>query len=242
MIAREKAKQLAKFYQIDEFTIKREYLQLVFLSYLYQLKESSKIFFKGGTAIRLLLDSSRFSEDLDFSTTYSKKEIKKIIKKIERSMKNELADVKILPLYSGKEGERFRIKYQDKDLKYPLIIRLDFHQVKKIEETTVSPLITKFPIVIFPLICHLSFEEILKEKIKALLTRGKGKDIFDFWFLLKKGIKTKRFFDKEKLIKKIKNYSQKQLEKDLGNFLPVSQRGVLKILKEDLILLVDNKS
>lgn len=239
MITEEQTKQLAKLYQIDEFTIKREYLQLVFLSHLYRLKESSKIFFKGGTAIRLLLGSSRFSEDLDFSTLYSKKEIKKIIKKIEKSMKIELPEIKILSLYSGKEGERFRIKYQDKHLKYPLTIRLDFHQVKKIGKTAVSPLITKFPIVIFPLILHLSFEEILKEKIEALLIRGKGRDFFDVWFLLQfqKGAKIRKF-DKEKLIKKIKNFSQKKLEKDLSKFLPISQRKVLKILKEKLVFLI----
>lgn len=240
MITEEQTKQLAKLYQIDEFTIKREYLQLVFLSHLYRLKESSKIFFKGGTAIRLLLGSSRFSEDLDFSTFYSKKEIKEIITKIERSMKIELPEIKILSLYSEKEGERFRIKYQDKYLKYPLTIRLDFHQVKKIGKTAVSPLITKFPIVIFPLILHLSFEEILKEKIEALLTRGKGRDFFDVWFLLEKGIMTEKT-NKEKLIKKIKNFSQKQLEKDLSKFLPVSQRRLLKILKEKLVFFINKK-
>ena len=36
MITKEQAETLAKEYQIDGFTIMREYLQLLFLSYLYQ--------------------------------------------------------------------------------------------------------------------------------------------------------------------------------------------------------------
>ncbi len=48
MITNNQLKQLSRHYQIDEFTILREYLQLIFLSYLYQKKEGKKIFFKGG--------------------------------------------------------------------------------------------------------------------------------------------------------------------------------------------------
>lgn len=237
MLTESQIKQLSKLYQIDEFTIKREYLQLVFLSHLYQLKESKKIFFKGGTAIRFFLDSFRFSEDLDFTTTFSRKKIKEIVGMIEKSMRIELPDLKISPLYSGKKGERFRIKYQDKDLKYPLTIRLNFHQVKKINKkaTTNSLMTTKFPLIIFPLISHLTFEEILKEKFEALLTRGKGRDLFDVWFLLEKGVRIKKSFGKEKLLNKIKSFSQRQLEKDLSKFLPISQRRMIKILKTRLI-------
>jgi len=64
MITQNQLKSLSKTYQMDGFTIFREYLQLVFLSYLYRERKSNRIYFKGGTAIRLLFDSPRFSEDL----------------------------------------------------------------------------------------------------------------------------------------------------------------------------------
>ena len=47
MITKDQIKNLSKTFQIDEFSIFREYLQLVFLSYLYQEKYANKIFFKG---------------------------------------------------------------------------------------------------------------------------------------------------------------------------------------------------
>ncbi|MCX8009472.1 MAG: nucleotidyl transferase AbiEii/AbiGii toxin family protein, partial [Patescibacteria group bacterium] len=108
-------------------------------------------------------------------------------------------------------------------------------------------LITKFPIVIFPLICHLSFEEILKEKIKALLTRGKGRDIFDLWFLIHKRIPFDREFvqakmkfynesyDKTHVLDTIYKFDDKSLDQDLRRFLPKSERSIIPELKRLLL-------
>jgi len=82
-------KELATIFKIDEYSIFREYLQLLFLSYLYQEKKANKLFFKGGTALRLIFGSPRFSEDLDFSTTYSDSEITKLLKNIEAKIAKE---------------------------------------------------------------------------------------------------------------------------------------------------------
>lgn len=49
--------------------IAREYLQHLFLSRFYQLKKSEYFFFKGGTALRLVFRSPRFSEDIDFTAS-----------------------------------------------------------------------------------------------------------------------------------------------------------------------------
>mgnify|MGYP001609027102 FL=1 len=45
----------------------REYCQHLFLSHLYQLPGSEQLLFKGGTALRIIFHSPRFSEDLDFT-------------------------------------------------------------------------------------------------------------------------------------------------------------------------------
>jgi len=240
MITKEQIRNLAKYFQIDEFTIFREYLQLVFLGYLYREKEADQVYFKGGTAIRLLFDSPRFSEDLDFSTTLSKQEIKKMLKKIELSIQNELPDLKILPLYSGKQGIRFRVKYSSGEFKYPFVIRLDFTEINKSKMTQTTPLVTRFPIANFPLVICLSDEEILAEKINALMERDKGRDVFDVWFLLKKEIPLnwkliKQKYDKEKVNKKIKSFSVKKLNLDLAKFLPKSHRKIVGRLRSQIL-------
>lgn len=234
MITSEQIENLAKLYQIDNFTIMREYLQLLFLSYLYQNKKADKIYFKGGTAIRLLFGSPRFSEDLDFSTLYKKKQIKQIIENLELEIRRELPELQIFLLYSGKNGIRFRIKYQPPDFRYPLVIRLDFTEVKKAGRITVSPLLTKFPIAIFPLVVHLSGEKILAEKVNALATRDKGRDFFDVWYLLEKGIPLKKSFDRKILLKKVELFPKDKLDKDLARFLPKTQRKITEMLQEKL--------
>lgn len=242
MITREQIEALSEYYQIDSFTIFREYLQLIFLNYLYQNKKADRIYFKGGTSVHLLFNSPRFSEDLDFSTVYKKEKIKKIIQEIKNEITREIAEVTISLLYQGKKSVRFRLTYAHSDFKYPFVIRIDFNEDKKPEKAMTSPLVTRFPLIFFPLIVHLSAEEILAEKFRAFLLRAKGRDIYDLWFLLEKGIEVKsglinkkmrqvgRKFEINKLIKKVKISSRKKLERDLSKFLPQSQRAIIRVL------------
>lgn len=244
MINKAQIDQLAEDFQIDGFTVFREYLQLIFLSYLYRNKKANKIYFKGGTAIHLLLNSPRFSEDLDFSTDYDSKQIKEILGEIKKEMIKEIPETEILLLYQGKKSIRFRVKYQFSDFKYPLVIRTDFTEKERPRQIDTSVLMTRFPLAFFPIVSHLSPEEILAEKMRAFLTRAKGRDLFDLWFLLEKGVKINPFLAEEKLkasgkkfnkglfLRKAKNYSLKNLKSDLARFLPESQRKIIPILKE----------
>jgi len=238
MITKDQIENLSSLFQMDKFTVFREYLQLVFLSYLYQEKGAGKIFFKGGTALRLLFGSPRFSEDLDFSTVYSDKEITKLLQELEKKIIRELPGLKIVHAYSGREGIRFRVRFSLSDFKYPLNIRLDFHRVGRIGDKQASTLTTRFPVMIFPQVFHLPAETILAEKFAALETRSRGRDIFDVWFLTAvKGItvfpSTK--YNRDKIIKRIRLFSQTQLNKDLGKFLPKNQKKIIPVLKEETI-------
>jgi len=234
MITFQQITDLARQFRTDSVTVYREYLQLVFLNCLYQSKKADHVCFKGGTAIRLLFGSPRFSEDLDFDTTYSKKEVTMFVKEVERVMAKEIPGIKILHIYSGKKGVRFRIKLYLSDLKFPLVVRLDFTHVDKISATA-SVLETDFPIVIFPLIYHASAQNVLREKFLALADRNKGRDLFDILYLLRKKTPfSPKSFDK-KLLSKIEIYPQSKLERDLRPFLPEAERRTLPVLKNLLI-------
>ena len=76
--------------------------------------------------------------------------------------------------------------------------------------------------MIFPQIFHLSEERILSEKFKALEFRQKGRDIFDIWWLLSRGIRTGKL--KDQIIKRLESIPQTVLVKDLGKFLPRGQK------------------
>src|SRR3990167_1335137 len=68
MISMEALEKLSRQCQMGVFpNIVREYFQHVFLAELYKLPDAEKLLFKGGTALRIVYGSPRFSEDLDFS-------------------------------------------------------------------------------------------------------------------------------------------------------------------------------
>jgi len=247
MISKTQLEQLSQYFKIDKFTIFREYLQILFLNCLYKEKLAEKIHFKGGTCLHLFYNSPRFSEDLDFSTTLSEKKIKNFLKEIIKNFQIEVPKSSLSFIYQGKNSLRFKLKYESKFLKFPQTIRLDFSFERTFLEPNILSLKTKFPVNFFSLVSCQKEEEILVEKIRAFLWRGKGRDIFDLWYLLDKGIlinkkllekKLKAInleFHKEFFLEKIKNYPEKKIYLDLAKFLPSNYRKIIPELKQRLI-------
>jgi predicted nucleotidyltransferase component of viral defense system len=56
-----------------------------------------------------------------------------------------------------------------------------------------------------------SLVELLAEKTRAILTRSKGRDYFDFWYLLSKGIPLREDYIREKMKWYGKDYRQEDL-------------------------------
>lgn len=247
MIDPENIQRLADRFKIDRFTIWREYLQLVFLKYFYSAKESAGIFFKGGTAIHLLLGSSRFSEDLDFTSVLTKKETERVITTTREQMTLELPgllfreDKTIANSFSG------RLKVEISGLKMPLTARIDVSFREKPLTPDASPFETIFPVGPFPPITHLSLPELFAEKIRALWIRGQGRDVYDSWLLfskqvplawdmvLKKMALYSQSLEPKKLIERITSVSDRELHNDLAKFLPVNQRPGIPKLKTILL-------
>lgn len=209
MLLKNQLNQHALDWQIDEFTVFREYLQLLFLHYLYQEKSAGKIYFKGGTCLRLLYGSPRFSEDLDFSTLLSVKVIKEIINKVFRNLQKEMPASQLVFVWQGKKFLRYKIKCQNPEFKYPLNIKIDFSLEKTVLPPNVNPIKTNLQINFLPLVLYFKKEEILAEKVRAFLTRKKGRDIFDLWFLLQNGVFLELKLVQQKLKSVNKVFNQK---------------------------------
>ena len=246
MIEESSLKNLANKFQIDTITILREYIQLTFLKNLYSLKQSEEVLFKGGTLIHLILNSPRFSEDLDFTVTLEKKELEKMAKRAVFLSSKEIPNLKIERIESTKMSYGARLLYRD-NLKYPITVKLDFLLREKPLTKVATIMETAFPISYYPVIMHLDYEEVFAEKIRAMLTRGKGRDLFDIYFLLSKEIKLNKKFIEEKLkfygliystnklIETIENFNDVSLKRDLGKFLPVEQRKIIPYLKKETL-------
>jgi len=246
----------AKRDKIDKITILREYWQLLFLQKLYQQKESANVYFKGGTAIRFLFNSFRFSEDLDFTVELVEKKAMALIKSSFDILKKEVSEEIILKKERViPDSLRFRLIFHHQLAKQSNSFRIDFSKKEK-PQTRKEKILTPFdyPISPYPLIIYLSIEEILAEKMRALLIRGKARDVFDVWFLLTKEVSfnqkmmnkkmkiyPQKKFSLEKIVAKIESFKEKDLKQDLNQFLPENYREFYKQLPKLTIELLKKK-
>lgn len=244
----------AKESRIDNITIEREYWQLLWLQKIYLTPSSEKIFFKGGTAIRFLFQSFRFSEDLDFTSIIGQKDFENLINNVFTFFKEVCtSDIEIKREKVHQQFEdvslRYRFLFLPRNISQKVSIRIDVsfrEKPKTKDETLLIPF--DYPISPYPLVVHLSAQEILAEKIRALFIRGKPRDLFDLWFLLSKNINLDEKIIKEKfkiypkisfsmaeLKKIIEKYDENELKRDLNQFLPVSYRNFYRKLKQEVI-------
>lgn len=243
-------KQLSDQKQIDQFTLLREMLQITFLNEMFSFPETKNVFFKGGTCLKLIYQSNRFSEDLDFTTKIKKDRldfiVDKSVKKTGRvfpglSVKNE----------ESLEGITKKIYLKTEISPQDLTIRLDFSQRENVLEPKQSVISTDLPIPSFTLLNHISDYEMLAEKYRAIMSREKGRDIYDFWYLLSK----KTFFDKKlvqkklnlykekyeptKFVEKVRKWNNNEIIQDVNKFLPKKDRKILVKIKELLLKELD---
>jgi predicted nucleotidyltransferase component of viral defense system len=253
MITAEFITKKAAVSQIDRYTIIRECVQLLFLRYFYEQKiVGLKSFFKGGTALRFLFGSFRFSEDLDFTCVGSMRKTRNYLQDILPKLEEESGFtilVKDEKLFE-EIGVGYRLACQPNELiRQPLGIRLDFSFRERPQEPEVSAVaVADYPISPFPLVTHLSKKEILAERVRAILVREAPRDLFDLWFLLKQGTslkwnfvakKMKYYpkvrFNKEILKREIQKFRPAELKKDLNQFLPANYRNYSAKIIEELL-------
>lgn len=238
MIDEPTAIALANTQEIDPYTIVREYVQIRFLDVFFRIVKPKTFFFKGGTAIRLAYGSDRFSEDLDFTVTRGIDNPIDYAKKTVDSLTVEIPDISMKPVKTI-AGQSAKISLQSFASHQPLTIKLDFSLREDVLTPQLAAIKTSLPIAGTPLVDTVSKEEILAEKIRAVINRRKGRDIYDLWYLLHTGaLVTKTLiekkllfyheaFDPKILFDVVASWREKELYQDIAKFLPRSQRRII---------------
>lgn len=231
MIDQSLIKTIAKKQQTTEVNVRREYIQHLFLNYFYQQPLTNKIFFKGGTALRLVYGSPRFSEDLDFSS--NRADINKIeraalevLREIEREgIKTEIVESKST---SGGYLGIFSFKLAETTVELRLEISSRDKQIKGEVVTVAGDFIPAYIIVV------LQAEQLAGQKIRALLQRQKPRDWYDLYFILRANLlpASKRAVLNQVLLK-LKT-TKIDFSGELKLFLPQSHWPVIKNFKESL--------
>ncbi|MBI5620536.1 nucleotidyl transferase AbiEii/AbiGii toxin family protein [Candidatus Gottesmanbacteria bacterium] len=238
MITMDQVRIFAKTLKTNEMTGLREYLQHLFLSVLYSQPASSHIYFKGGTAIHLIYHAPRFSEDLDFTVELPREEFTKAIDdtfghltKYERLAFKERRTT---------AGKRYMMSAYDLPGYPSTFINLDFSFREDVLQPEKSVITSDFPIAFTGFIWHLSKEELYAEKIRAIMTRKKGRDLYDLWYLSTLGVRPHAAMvqkkldyyhmkadDSDAILSRCRDFSKADFVADLRPFVPVGEREKL---------------
>lgn len=213
------AEKFSKELSIDITQIVREYYEILVLRGISKSPESESLIFKGGTALRLVYNSPRFSEDLDFSLT------RDILKGNFESMIKQIIypfpEMEITDLAKKRYTYLAEIKISQNYLTLPFRIKIEIS--KRLQENYNFELkMIKSPCSIYSVLFQVATaEQLYKDKRLCVKNRKEPKDFFDLWFLSE--LLGKKYEPKTKIDIKI-------LKRDLRKFLPSEFYKVIEVL------------
>ena len=195
--------EIKKFYPSDihKFNrgLLREYLQYLILSIIFSHKIGRKLSFLGGTCLRIVYDSKRFSEDLDFDnknlmeeeftllSQYIAKELEKLGLAVEISIVNKRAFHCKIKFPNLLQENKMSGYGEEK-----ILIRVDTFD-QQVNYATESFVLNKFDITKLITITPKSI--ILAQKLWTITNRAgaKGRDFYDIIFLIQNTKPDKKF-------------------------------------------------
>lgn len=233
MLKKEFLKELATKKQTTFENILREYVQNVFLRFLYQNKKAQNILFKGGTALKIAYDSPRFSEDLDFTLNdIHFGEVESVVLSTLNNLEKEGFKPEIIESKETTGGYLCELLVNVYQEKTKISIQ-GSQRIKDAIDKEVKLIVNDF---IPDYQVYLLKEELLiSEKINAALTRSKPRDFFDIYFLLRGRHIPVSLRNKLKKINKVIKEKDINYEKDLSYLLPQSMQQIVRSFPEPLL-------
>lgn len=190
MLTKQQLQRIALRHGIGLQAQERDYIQHLFLSVL--CSRSQGLLFKGGTALRVLHHAPRYSEDLDFNTTRDLADTKALFRHAIADLAHFGVTAVARNEWESDAGYSFDLSYEG-----PLYDGRDRSKGKVRVDTNLRPekvaverrlVSSEYDDVVPFLLTALTVDHIFAEKVRALLTRGKARDLYDLWFLTEQGL------------------------------------------------------
>ncbi len=183
--------EVARLKRLTPVNAEREYLQELLLFGLYG-EVGPELVFKGGTCLYKLHKLSRFSEDLDF-TLGKRIDIEEAIRRAVDRLKFLGVSGRVKEVKKAAREINFRLLFRGPLFRgsreslcfIPLNVSLRERVVMPPERVTISSMYREIPSFD---VFSMRVEEMLAEKVRAIFTRNKPRDLYDIWFLFGKGI------------------------------------------------------
>lgn len=233
MISPDTIKKMAVAQQTTELNIAREYAQHLFLSGFYRQRGTQQVMLKGGTALRLVYHSPRFSEDLDFSGFgVGVREIEDWVADTCEGIERAGISVSIAESKKTSGGYLGNLELGFGGYRMEILLEISLRRKNSLKGRGVliaSELVPAYTVTLLP------EEELVAEKLAALLTRGKPRDFFDCYFLLRKNLIPPKQRHLLQRVKQALLESRINFKSELSDFLPQTYQPIIKDLRKTLL-------
>jgi predicted nucleotidyltransferase component of viral defense system len=203
MLTRQQIQRLAQRHGIGLHAQERDYLQHLILFQLYS--RTQEFIFKGGTALRLAYQGNRYSEDLDFNAppdsdaTLVETQWQMVVDGlsaygIEAELRNPWQSAVGYSTDLSYQGPLFDGRTRTKGK-----VRLDVNLRPEIVATQRVLITSSYDDVRPFVVTAIAREHLFAEKVRALVVRGKPRDLYDLWLLLSQGVQAQTDLIREKL-------------------------------------------
>jgi len=238
MLSRAELQRLANREKVALGILEKDYVLTELLKALSQLPDLNEtLIFKGGTALRKVYFLNwRYSEDLDFTVRHdiAKEELRRTLE-IWYRQTEQASQIRLTTKMLHKPNGYARVRTQFVGpLAYPGMIYMDltFDEPLCLEPQYRKVLTGPFPdeqrkMLVYPL------EELLAEKMRSLLERGKSRDYYDVWRLLKEH-SSQLNFELLGLVLAKKLAHKGLYPSTMSDFLPADSRGLQRYWESDL--------
>ena len=233
MLTRANLEQFTKQAQTKLPNVIREYCEHLFLLHLYQRPGSERLLFKGGTALRIVFHSPRYSEDLDFTgVKIAQSAIEEIFTDTLAHIEKTGIHVEIGEAKQTTGGYLGIIVFHAYDAAIEIYFEVSLRHDKRIvgerqfiENEYIQP---------YTLMC-LSKETLVQGKMDALLSRHKPRDFFDYFFLLSGNYPIVKEKDNLTAVLALLRTSKIDFRRELQEFLPTSHTMYMRDFKKMLV-------
>ena len=217
--------------QTNFLNVTREYFQHFFLDSFYKQKGCENFLFKGGTALKLVFGSPRFSEDLDFSGIKNGVVYENILVEVLNDLAKEGFQVELKESKPTSGGFLAILKVSLYGGDFELFQEISFRPEKFLPKELVlvsSEIIPAYRVYL------LGREILVAEKLNALLTRQKPRDFFDLYYIFRNQ-QLHQFLkldseNRKKILDFLGKQDKKRINQELKNLLPKSFWPLIKDL------------
>lgn len=190
MLTKAQIQRLAQRHRVGMQVQERDYLQHLILWLLYT--RSQELIFKGGTALRLVYDGNRYSEDLDFNGPNDIAALQTVWEQVVAGLEDFGVIAEVRNDWISDVGYSFDVSFRG-----PLHdgrdhskgkVRVDVNRRSEEVEVRRELVNSEYDDVRPFVVTVLTPEHLFAEKVRAMVARGKPRDLYDIWLLTRRGV------------------------------------------------------